>query len=374
VIPTGIQAIGSYLPRGLRTNAFWPDVSAARTSAPLPVRPERPGREFQSEMRPYLDDRFFGAVERRAATDQEPSVVMGLAAARSALAAARLRPSDIDCLIAVSMFPDRVGSGDAAFLARELGHGGGAFNLEATCAGSVSALLVACGLVGAGLRSRVLVVAAALMTRAIGVDDVNSRVVGDAAAAFVVGAVPPGSGILGAHTIHTGDTCGTWLLDAVPRSETTNGDIEHGQKIRLRLDPSITHVLASSAAPALRGAALAAVKAADVSLDDIAFFVFNNATAWHAKASARVLGVDPAKTLNTFPRYGNIGPALMPVIAHTAALEGRVKPGDLVLLYGFGGQAEAVAVVLRWGDVALGPPPDPPTEIDRVPTEGQEAR
>jgi 3-oxoacyl-[acyl-carrier-protein] synthase III len=363
MIPAGIQAIASYLPRGLRTNAFWQADTATMTPARGPVHQDRSRRPFDGEMRPYLSDPFFGAVQRRVATAEESSVSMGLAAARLVLQTAGLEPADIDCLIAVSMFPDRVGCGDAAFLAQQLGHRGGAFNLEATCAGSVSALLVACGLVSAGLRSRVLVVITALLSRALEATAIDSRVCGDAAAAFLVGSAQPGSGILGAHTLHTGNTCGTWRLDAVPSSSGADG----GQKIRLRADPSIAHVLRSSAEPALRGAALAAVEAARVSLEDIAFFVFNSATAWHTASSAHALGVDLAKTLDTFPRYGNIGPALMPVIAHTAAMEGRLRSDDLVLLYGFGGQAEAVAVVLRWGDVALGPAPDSPTQIDGYP-------
>jgi 3-oxoacyl-[acyl-carrier-protein] synthase-3 len=49
-----------------------------------------------------------------------------------------------------------------------------------------------------------------------------------------------------------------------------------------------------------------------------------------------------------------VGPALLPVNLHRAASSGRLRPDDLVLLYTVGSVSSAGAVVLRWGDVALG--------------------
>jgi 3-oxoacyl-[acyl-carrier-protein] synthase-3 len=358
LIPAGILAVASSLPDDLRTNDFWPDrqTKPARTTASTTTSPPR--RPFDAAFRAHLGDPFFGAKQRRVAGMDGSSLDLGRTAAEAALAAAGTAASDIDCVISVSMFPDRVGSGDAAYLARDLGTGGGAFNVEATCAGSMRALLVACGLVGSGMCERVLVVASALLTRAVDPSGADSLVCGDAAAALVVGSVPDGYGLLGSHAGNTGATCGTWLLDAVPDDATR-------QRIRLRTTPSIAHVLRSSAEPALREAVDSAISAAGVGLDDIAFFAFHNGTAWHCAGSVQALGVDPGRTLDTFPRYGNIGPAIMPVTVHTAALEGRIKHGDLVLLYAFGGQAEAVAAVVRWGEVALGPVPAPPAHVNR---------
>jgi 3-oxoacyl-[acyl-carrier-protein] synthase-3 len=360
VVPAGIQAIATMMPTGLRTNAFWPDRRSRAAQVAGTTMLHSPRRAFDIEFRARLSDPFLGARQRRVTVEGESSLDMGRAAAVAVLDAAGLDPADVDCLISVSMFPDRVGSGDAAFLARDLGLSGGAFNVEATCAGSMRALLVACGLVGSGMCRRVLVVTTALLTRALGATGPDAVACGDASAAMVVGPVPAGYGILGAHSMHTGMTCGTWLLDAVPDGET-------GQRIRLRTAPSIGHVLRTSAEPALTGTVTAALQAARVTVDDISFFVFHNGTAWHCAGSVRALGIDPDRTLDTFPRYGNIGPAIMPVTAHTAALEHRIRGGDLVLLYGFGGQAEAIAAVVRWGDVALGPPAAPPVHIDWMP-------
>lgn len=203
---------------------------------------------YDAAMEHYLEDPFFGSVERRVVTNGEGSVELGVKAAQQVLDAADVSSDEVDCLIAVSMFPDRVGSGDAGYLAQALNTGGGAFNVEATCGGSMSALLTACAWVQAGLKERILVVTTSRLSRAIEADDVTLKLCGDASAAFLVGPVKSGFGLLGAESLHTGKTCGTWLLDAIEDSSSTTSS---GQRIRLRVDPSISHVLRTTAEPYL---------------------------------------------------------------------------------------------------------------------------
>lgn len=85
--------------------------------------------------------------------------------------------------------------------------------------------------------------------------------------------------------------------------------------------------------------------------------MLNTPTAWHAEFSANALGIELDRVVNTFPQVANIGPVLMPFNAYTATANGRIKAGDRVLLYGFGGQAEASAAVFRWPHVVLAAPP-----------------
>jgi 3-oxoacyl-[acyl-carrier-protein] synthase-3 len=62
--------------------------------------------------------------------------------------------------------------------------------------------------------------------------------------------------------------------------------------------------------------------------------------------------------VNTYPRFANVGPALLPVNLHDAAP--RLHAGDHVLVFSIGSVSTAGAAVLRWGDVALGPAIAPP--------------
>lgn len=359
----GIQALAVYLPKGIRTNAWWseemtppqkakPSVMTS-TSKPLKRNP------YDAVMTRYLDDPFFGSLERRVVTNGEGTVALGAEAARRVLDAAGVSPDKVDGLIAVSMFPDQIGSGDAGYLAQILGTAGGAFNVEATCGGSMSALLTACAWVQAGLKERLLVVTTSILSRAIDADDVTLRLCGDASAAFLGGPVESGFGLLGAESLHTGKTCGTWLLDAV---EASTG----GQRIRLRVDPSIYHVLRATAQPYLAYTAERALAKTGLTLKDIDVVVPNTPTAWHAEFSAKALGIESERVVDTFPQVANIGPVLMPFNAYTAANSGKIKPGNTVLLYGFGGQAEASAAVFRWPQVALAAPPENASVVNPI--------
>lgn len=79
--------------------------------------------------------------------------------------------------------------------------------------------------------------------------------------------------------------------------------------------------------------------------------------AWLADYSATILGIDRRQTIDIYPWYGNIGPTSILVGLHHAAALSKIRRGDLVFLYIFGGQAEAIAAVLRWGEPELGPMP-----------------
>lgn len=367
----GIQALAVHLPNGLRTNAWWgeekkilqkitPSITASTPSLKDKLRSNNP---YDAAMKRYLNDPFFGSIARRVVSKNEGSTELGIEAARRVLAVSGVSPDQVDGLIAVSMFPDRVGSGDAGFIAQALGLQGGAFNIDATCNGSMSALLTACAWVQAGIKKQFLVVTTSVLSRAIDADDVTLRLCGDASAAFLVGSVENGFGLLGAESLNTSKTCGTWLLDTV---EIRKGDPTAGQRIRLRVDPSISHVLRATAQPYLVSMAKGALAKAGLTLKDIDFVIINTPTAWHAEFSANVLGIELNRIVNTFKQVANIGPVLIPFNAYTAAINGLIKYGDTVLFYGFGGQAEASAAIFRWPHVVLASPPKDALYINSI--------
>lgn len=163
MLSVGIQALAVHLPEGLRTNSWWNEETTQNNdNNELAYRHNSRYQFYDEAMAPYLADPFLGSIERRVVVDpNESSVSLGMKAATDVLQAAAISASEIDGLIATTMFADRVGIGDAGYLANELGIRGGAFNVEATCAGSMAALLTACALVKSGQKNRVLVVATA---------------------------------------------------------------------------------------------------------------------------------------------------------------------------------------------------------------------
>jgi 3-oxoacyl-[acyl-carrier-protein] synthase-3 len=352
----GIRSLAVSFPAQIRTNDYWRerhpklvDNEERKTLARLWKQDPKatPLDPFAQAMAPYLSDPFRGARERRVVAPGQTAASLELDCARRALAAARMTAADVDLLVCCSFLPDRVGVGNATPLARDLGLRCGAWNLETTCSSALVALQNASALVTTGEFERVLVIVSCTYSRVADEDDTLCWFLGDGAGAFTVSRTPPGATYLGTKTVHTAETCNTFYYEVVP-------DAARGARIRMDCTPETGKVLADTSEPYLRTCCEGAAEAAGVKLDDIAFFVFNTPTAWYGDFCARALGVPKERTVDTYPQYANVGPALLPVNLYTAAASGRLRPGDLVLLYTVGSVSSAGAAVLRWGEVGLG--------------------
>jgi 3-oxoacyl-[acyl-carrier-protein] synthase-3 len=365
----GIRALALNFPRGLRTNQYWknhhPEILEAvetRKKNRMWAAPEKesepsPADGFDAEMAHYLQDPFRGTVERRVLTPGESSLTLELGAARKAMAAAELEPSAVDVMIVSSFLPDQFGCMNAPYLARDLGLTGLAFNLESACSSAMIGLHTACAFVQSGQFKTALVVASCAYSRDTDTRNTISWTVGDGASAYVVSEVEPGYGRLGGKSVHTGETCGALWFENYVRDDASLwfrlvGTPEAGKLLR---DTSVGHLL-TCCNGALRDAGL--------SLGDIDHFVFNTPVAWYSKFCARTLGLPSNKpVINMYPKYGNMGPNLLGANLYHAAREFGIKKGDRILMYSVGSISSAGAMVLRWGDVALGPPPEPHTVV-----------
>lgn len=305
---------------------------------------------WAEEMKPYLKDPFRGAARRRVLGPGESALTLEVRAAQDAVVAAKLSPDDIDLMMVSSVFPEYPGPGNAAHLAGKLGLRGAAWNVESMCASSLIALQSACAQVRAGEFRNVLVVASCTYSRYVDGNDTLSLVVGDGAGAFVVGEVEEGRGVLGSKIIHTAETCGSFYC------ELTN-DAEGDPRVFIRADKNSAKQLPPLSLGYLRTCCQGALSAAGVTIEQIAYFICYTATAWYARFFARALGVSPERTIDLYPQFGNISAASVPTNLYHAALLGKIKPDDLVLVYNHGFVASSAAVVMRWGDVALGPAP-----------------
>lgn len=361
----GIRSLAVGFPGTLRTPEYWkrnhPSAVAEAESRSLgrlfagEVAPTTD--PFQIEMQPYLADPFRGTVECRVLGPGESALSIELMAARDALSAARMTPRDVSAIMTSSFIPDHIHPGNAAFLARELGVDAPAWNIESACTSTVVGLQSATALVRAGEFRNILLVTSCTYSRMLDEADSLSWFMADGAGAVVVGEVAQPYGVLGTKLISTKETCGAFLIEPlIDRSGTATLRMRSGDEEAARL-------MRDNARQQLEACAAGALAAAGVALSDINFFIFNTPTAWFARFCARVLGIDVDKTVSIYDRYGNIGSALTTANLYHAALEGKIVPGDLVLVYAVGSVSTAGATVLRWGDVALGPPPPPSSAL-----------
>jgi len=364
--PIGIRSLAVSFPSKIRTNDYWQNkfpelfgekqpkrIRLPRKTSPLS---ENNGLDIWSqEVAPYLSDPFRGNVERRVVSPDESSLTLEYRAARDALEASNLLPEEVDLMIVASLFSEQVGTGNAAYLARKLELDAPAWNLESTCSSALIALQNARALIQIGEYRNVLVVVSQIGSKSVDEQDTLSLSMGDGAGAFVVDRLKPNQGILGSKIINTTATCEAYLHELVTDDQ--------GKPQMVTRTGENANMLAETAVDFVQTCCQGAIAAAGVTLEQINFFAFNTPTPWYASVCTRALEIDPERTINLYPRYGNLGPVLPIANLYHAAQAGKIRENDLVLIYTNGAAATAVATVIRWGEVALGPVPAPPISI-----------
>lgn len=352
-VSAGITAIGVYFPPEVRTNAHWrervPDLIdrlEQRLGAQVWEATPGAGNPWQRAMAPYLNDVFRGSQERRVMGAGETAHTMEIAAARRVLDAAGLTPADIDVVLVSSFFPDQYVVGDAAGLALAMGFTCPCYNIESACGVAVADLVMGCALVESGRARRVLVVTACTYSRSLDDDNPMSWTSGDGASAFVIGAVPEGYGLLGAKSFTTLESVGSFDYHFAP-------DPVQAYRIKVTATRIAGEALERSVLKYLPEACAGAMAASG--LTEVDFAIFPTAAAWFVAYARDALGLPADRTIDTYPRFANTGPVLMPQNLYYAAAEGRVKAGDRVLLFSMGSVSTCGAAVIRLGDLVVAP-------------------
>lgn len=353
--PVGISSLALSFPSTKRTTDYYrqkhPDLVAHAEQKNLAKLMSQdnsvPCNEFDLEMKPYLSDPFRGTVEKRILGSGESSLTLEYNAAKEALKAAKLCPDDVDLLLVGSFLPEHIGFGNAAFLARELGLKCGAWNLDASCGSTPVALETACALVQAGSHRNILVVISCTYSRFFDEDDTLSWFFSDGAGAIVVSSLKPNQGILSTKSVNTSVLCDQFFFKLFQ-------DEHEKPQLRMEVTKGTNQVISKASAELLRTCCEGAAAAANVSFEQIDFFIFNTPTAWFANFCTRVLRINPERTINIYPLYANIGPVLSLANLYHAARLNKIRENDLVLIYGFGAASSASASLMRWGNVSLG--------------------
>jgi 3-oxoacyl-[acyl-carrier-protein] synthase III len=353
----GIRSIAVNFPSIVRTNDYWqkkyPKMVAQAEQKTLAKLFQANQSKSNSDdlwsqtVTPYLSDPFRGSVERRVLAPNETSRLLEGRAAQDALAAAELDTNEVDLAIVTTLFPEQISPGNASYLARDLGLRCPAWNLESTCSSALVSLQNACALVRSGAYCNVLVIVSCIYSHFVDEDDTLSWFMGDGAGAFVVSALEPNQGFLGTKIIHTQATCGSFFNELIT-------DAQGKPRMRIQTGKEASKQLGSTAVEYIRACCDGAVASAGVSLDEIDFFAFNTPTAWYADLCTQALGINPERTINLYPQYGNIGPVLPIANLYHGARSGKISTNNLVLVYTVGSASTAAATVMRWGDVALG--------------------
>jgi 3-oxoacyl-[acyl-carrier-protein] synthase-3 len=92
-----------------------------------------------------------------------------------------------------------------------------------------------------------------------------------------------------------------------------------------------------------------AISEAGLTPDQIDLMVPHQANLRIITAVCQRLGIPEERAVIVIDRYGNTSSASIPLALADALEEGRLQPGQHVLLTGFGGGMTWASAVLRWG-------------------------
>ncbi|MCL4713941.1 MAG: ketoacyl-ACP synthase III [Hyphomonadaceae bacterium] len=314
---SAILGVGSYLPQRVLTN----DELARRVDTSNDWIVERTGIR-----------------ERHIAADDERTSDLACRAAVAALKAAGREAKDVDLIILATTTPDLTFPATAARVQAELGViQGAAFDLQAVCSGFVFALATADNFLIRGQAKTALVIGAETFSRIMDWEDRGTCVLfGDGAGAVVLEAGAGERGVISTFLRTDGRMHDLLYVDGGVSATGTIG------KVRM-----VGNAVFRQAVEHISGAMLEACARAGVAIDEVDWFVPHQANQRILDGVARRLNIDAGKVVSTVALHGNTSAASVPLALDVAVRDGRIKPGDLVLMEALGGGLTWGAALVR---------------------------
>lgn len=282
-----------------------------------------------------------GIRERRIAAEGESTADLGARAARAALESAGIEAGELDLIVTATASPDYYFPATAAIIGKRLGAAGvPGYDLSAACTGFIYALAQAYAQVTAGLAETALVVGTEVFSRLLDWSDRSTCVLfGDGAGAVVLRRNGSQHGLLGFEL--GSDGAGAELLKvAAAGHATVPAAGPHVVMDGAQVYKFATTVSVDSANRALHAAGL------DVA--DVDLFVPHQANRRIIDHAARRLGLEERQVVSNVDRYGNTSAASIPICLDEAHRDGRLTPGAIVLMTGFGGGLSWGSCVMEW--------------------------
>ncbi len=285
-----------------------------------------------ADLEGWLDTSDEWIVERTGIRERRVGGVtsdLAVQAGQAALSKAGRRPEDVDALVLATSTPDQAMPATASTVQEVLGLDCGAFDLNAACSGFVYALVVAHGLITVGHRC-VLVIGADAMSRITDWDDRSTAIL-------------------------FGDGGGAVVLEPDDTEHVLAWDLTSDGSTRSLLYAEIGSTMVMDGPEVFRKAVRVVVESAErtlakagVTAGDVALLVPPQANQRIVDSASRRLGIPGDRVASVLATTGNTSAASIPLALADAADAGRLQPGDLVLLVGFGAGMTAASALVRW--------------------------
>lgn len=270
-----------------------------------------------------------GIKQRHIVTADDTVVSMAAEAARKALAAANLKPEDINMVLVATCSAEHVFPSVACLLQAELGMPNcPSFDVQAACSGFIYALSTAMQFIATGHSKRVLVVGSEAMSKVVDWNDRSSCILfGDGAGAVILEASDE-PGIISAHLNADGNFRDPLFL-------------AYGEKVSMQ-----GNAVFRLAVKWLSEIAKQTLDANKMQPSDIDWVVPHQANIRIIQSTVKSLGIPNEKVVITVDKHANTSAASIPLALDEAIRDGRIKRGQNLLFEAFGGG-------LTWGSALV---------------------
>lgn len=288
-----------------------------------------------------------GIRERRIAPPGMATSDMAIGAAKAAMDMAGVCAEELDVIIAATVTPDMLFPSTACLVQAALGAWrAAAFDLSAGCSGFVYALSVASQYVAAGAAKRVLVMGAETLSRITDYEDRNTCVLfGDGAGAAVIGAKDGNGGILAFDLGADGGGADLLCVPAGGSRKPTTAETLASRGHFIKMEGKQVFRFAIRV---VEESVITVLKKAGADVGDIDLFIPHQANVRIIDYAVEKLGIPREKVFVNLDRYGNTSAASIPIALSEAVEQGRVGPGSLVVMVGFGAGLTWGSCALRW--------------------------
>jgi 3-oxoacyl-[acyl-carrier-protein] synthase-3 len=287
-----------------------------------------------------------GILERRHALPHQATSDLCHEASVRCLANAGVKPQDIDLVVLATFTPDMSFPSTACLLQDRLRLSAAAIEIQAACAGFMYALITGAAYVASGASSLALIVGGDCNSRILNPDDIKTYpLFGDGAGAVLLSRGRPDQGILafslgadgGGGDLLSRPACGSRLP---PTPELLAKGLHYMHMDGRAVFRWAVAILCDTIQDVL--------KASGLSTDDIDLYVPHQANIRIINASVDVLHIPRQRVYSNLDRYGNTSAGSVPLALDEAIAEGRLKPGQLAVLSGFGAGLTWGTAVVRW--------------------------
>lgn len=286
-----------------------------------------------------------GIKARHIAADDEKTSDLAIAAAKQALERAGLTGADIDGVIVATTTPDQTFPSVAVKVQAAIDAPPGlAFDVQAVCTGFVYAMSVANNFITAGQAKRILVIGAEKMSSIVDWEDRTTCVLfADGAGAVILEADDSGQGtladrgVLSSHLYANGKQSDLLYTDGGPSSTGQSGHIiMQGREVFKHAVQYMSDVVKETLAHN------------QIEASDIDWLVPHQANLRIIESTAKKLKMPMEQVVVTLDHHGNTSAASIPLALNEAVSDGRIQPGQLLLIEGMGGGLTWGALLVRF--------------------------